>query len=59
MGTKFAARAIEHLIMQAKQYVNVDTNERNAMDSDSATLLGLRGRHVSGGCAVGHLNTTL
>lgn len=46
MGTKLAARAIEHLISQAKQCINVETNECNAVSPDTATLLGLRGRRV-------------
>ncbi|KAI6191356.1 ATP-dependent 6-phosphofructokinase [Aphelenchoides bicaudatus] len=46
MGTKMAARALEHLIAQAKQYVNVATGENNAVSSDTASLLGLRGRRV-------------
>ncbi|KAI6243825.1 ATP-dependent 6-phosphofructokinase [Aphelenchoides fujianensis] len=46
MGTKLAARALEHLIVQAKKYVNTEAGENKAVGSDSATLLGLRGRHV-------------
>ncbi|KAI6173801.1 ATP-dependent 6-phosphofructokinase [Aphelenchoides besseyi] len=46
MGTKLAARALEHLIVQAKQYVDSDSGTNKATGSDSATLLGLRGRHV-------------
>ncbi|VDN00772.1 unnamed protein product [Thelazia callipaeda] len=46
MGTKLAARALEYMITQAKEYVNLATNERNAIHDDSATLLGLRGRRV-------------
>ncbi|VDM95049.1 unnamed protein product [Thelazia callipaeda] len=46
MGTKLAARALEFLISQAKEYVNPVTNSLNAVSPDSATLLGLRGRRV-------------
>ncbi|CAD5234066.1 unnamed protein product [Bursaphelenchus xylophilus] len=47
MGTKLAARALEHLICQAKEYINMETGENKAVDKTSATLLGLTGRHVS------------
>jgi 6-phosphofructokinase 1 len=46
MGTKMAARALEHLIAQAKQYINTKTGEKSAVSPDTATLLGLRGRRV-------------
>jgi hypothetical protein len=46
MGTKMAARALEHLISQAKQYIDPVKGENNATSSDTATLLGLRGRRV-------------
>uniref|UniRef100_A0A914DK92 ATP-dependent 6-phosphofructokinase n=1 Tax=Acrobeloides nanus TaxID=290746 RepID=A0A914DK92_9BILA len=45
MGTKLAARALEHLIVQAKEYC-LPTGENQAMGPDSATLLALRGRRV-------------
>jgi 6-phosphofructokinase 1 len=41
MGTKLAARALEHLIVQAKEYC-LPTGENQAMSPDSATLLALR-----------------
>uniref|UniRef100_A0A7E4W9K3 ATP-dependent 6-phosphofructokinase n=1 Tax=Panagrellus redivivus TaxID=6233 RepID=A0A7E4W9K3_PANRE len=46
MGTKLAARALEYLITQAKEFVNVETGEVKATERDTATLLGLRGRRV-------------
>jgi 6-phosphofructokinase 1 len=46
MGTKLAARALEHLVSQAKQYIDTEKNEYNAVTPDTATLLGLRGRRV-------------
>jgi hypothetical protein len=36
----------QHLIAQAKQYINTQTGENAAIGSDTATLLGLRGRRV-------------
>uniref|UniRef100_A0A914Y3T8 6-phosphofructokinase n=1 Tax=Panagrolaimus superbus TaxID=310955 RepID=A0A914Y3T8_9BILA len=46
MGTKLAARTLEYLVTQAKEYVDLEKGENKAMDSDTATLLGLRGRRV-------------
>jgi 6-phosphofructokinase 1 len=46
MGTKMAARALEHLISQAKQYIDPVKGINSAVSSDTATLLGLRGRRV-------------
>ncbi|VDN39763.1 unnamed protein product [Gongylonema pulchrum] len=46
MGTKLAARALEYIITQAKEYVDPNTGSLNAVSADSATLLGLRGRRV-------------
>lgn len=46
MGTKLAARALEYLITQAKEYVDPDAGTLKATGCDSATLLGLRGRRV-------------
>lgn len=41
MGTKLAARALEHLIVQAKEYC-LENGENRAIGADSATLLALR-----------------
>jgi 6-phosphofructokinase 1 len=46
MGTKLAARALEYLITQAKEYVDLEKCENKAIENDTATLLGLRGRRV-------------
>lgn len=48
MGTKLAARALEYIITQAKEYVDPVSGIPNAVSDDSATLLGLR---VSLNCA--------
>uniref|UniRef100_A0AC35TN83 ATP-dependent 6-phosphofructokinase n=1 Tax=Rhabditophanes sp. KR3021 TaxID=114890 RepID=A0AC35TN83_9BILA len=44
MGTKLAAKAVNHLVHQMKLTVNADTNEKNATSDSTCTLLGLRGR---------------
>lgn len=41
MGTKLAARALEYIIAQAKEYCNLKTGVNSATSSESATLLGL------------------
>lgn len=46
MGTKLAARALEYIITQAKEYIDIKSGMLNATGTDSATLLGLRGRRV-------------
>ncbi|KAI1730629.1 phosphofructokinase domain-containing protein [Ditylenchus destructor] len=46
MGTKLAARAVEYLVMQIRQFVDVEKGENGATVPDTATLLGLRGRKV-------------
>ena len=46
MGTKLAARALEYLVTQAKEYVDPVNDKFNATGADTATLLGLRGRRV-------------
>uniref|UniRef100_A0A0N4Z0F0 ATP-dependent 6-phosphofructokinase n=1 Tax=Parastrongyloides trichosuri TaxID=131310 RepID=A0A0N4Z0F0_PARTI len=44
MGTKLAAKAIDHVLEQMKETINTATNEKNAVHEDTCTLLGLRGR---------------
>uniref|UniRef100_A0A1I7YBF3 ATP-dependent 6-phosphofructokinase n=1 Tax=Steinernema glaseri TaxID=37863 RepID=A0A1I7YBF3_9BILA len=46
MGTKLAARALEYLLTQLKETIDVENNVYGATSSDTATLLGLRGRRV-------------
>uniref|UniRef100_A0A914RV31 6-phosphofructokinase n=1 Tax=Parascaris equorum TaxID=6256 RepID=A0A914RV31_PAREQ len=46
LGTKLAARALEYLVTQAKEAVNLKTGVASATNADTATLLGLRGRRV-------------
>jgi hypothetical protein len=41
MGTKLAARALEHLIGQAKTHIDAKTGCVMARSPDTATLLGL------------------
>lgn len=41
MGTKLAAKAAEHLIMQINKYINLN-GEINANTPETVTLLGLR-----------------
>ncbi|KAE9548297.1 hypothetical protein FO519_008495 [Halicephalobus sp. NKZ332] len=46
MGTKLAARALEYLVTQAKEFVDPVNGVLGATETDTATLLGLRGRRV-------------
>uniref|UniRef100_F1KSL6 ATP-dependent 6-phosphofructokinase n=1 Tax=Ascaris suum TaxID=6253 RepID=F1KSL6_ASCSU len=46
LGTKLAARALEYLVTQAKEAINLKTGVASATNADTATLLGLRGRRV-------------
>jgi hypothetical protein len=46
MGTKLAARALEHLVSQAKLYCKDDNAEPQATGPDSATLLALRVHNI-------------
>lgn len=42
LGTKLAARALEYLVTQAKEAINLKTGVASATNADTATLLGLR-----------------
>uniref|UniRef100_A0AC35TQ24 ATP-dependent 6-phosphofructokinase n=1 Tax=Rhabditophanes sp. KR3021 TaxID=114890 RepID=A0AC35TQ24_9BILA len=44
MGTKLAAKAVNHLFEQMNLTIHPDTNEKTATTDETCTLLGLRGR---------------
>uniref|UniRef100_A0A0N5CD40 ATP-dependent 6-phosphofructokinase n=1 Tax=Strongyloides papillosus TaxID=174720 RepID=A0A0N5CD40_STREA len=44
MGTKLAAKAVDYVLSQMKETINVEKGEKNATSEDTCSLLGLRGR---------------